>query len=73
MQKEYVLHHLGGNRFALSNETDRDPYTDYFPGYWDINTQRDAIRLCREVLQQGHEITAGIGDRAKVGKILQST
>lgn len=71
MKKLYTLDHFGGNRFALVVEEEQDAMTDYFPGIWGIETQKRAVEECRELLEQGHAITAGIGDAQKISKILK--
>lgn len=71
--KTYTLNHLGGNRFALVNETDRDPITDYYPGIWGITSQKQAIACCREILRKGkgNEIISGIGDSFKISRVIE--
>ena len=69
--KKYSLCHFGGNRFALTNETDRDVYTDYFPGIWGIETQKRAVQYTKELLADGHKVVLGMGDQAKLTKIIQ--
>ncbi len=69
--KIYSLSHFGGNRFALANETDKDVYTDYFPGYWGITSQKQAVDYCRRELLGGNEVVIGMGDKEKLNKVMQ--
>ena len=54
--REYSLVINGNNRFSLSNETDRDVMTDYFPGIWGISSQKSAMMLARQIQADGDVI-----------------
>lgn len=68
--KKYTLLHYGGNRFALANETDADPMHDYCPGIWAIESQKEAARWCRQLLNEGNEVSLGFGDANKLQKVI---
>lgn len=54
-----------GHDFSIANETDRDVYTDYFPGIWAISSQKQALNFARKILAEGDEITVTDYDQPK--------
>jgi len=54
MNKHYKL--IVGSHFSLSNETDCDSMSDYFPGIWAIKTQKSAIMFAKRILADGDSI-----------------
>ena len=52
-----------GHDFSISNETDYDPTSDYFPGIWAIKSQRQALDFARKILAEGDEISVTDYDR----------
>lgn len=46
--KNFTL--IVGHSFSLSNETNADVMTDYFPGIWGIKTQKSAMKYAKECL-----------------------
>ncbi len=51
---QYTL--IVGDHFALSNETNSDIQTDYFPGIWGIKTKKSAINFSKQILDEGNQI-----------------
>ena len=62
MNKHYKL--IVGHDFSLSNETDCDVQTDYFPGIWGMGSQKKALQYSREILEKGGTITVTDYDNA---------
>lgn len=52
--KKYTL--IVGHHFSLSNETDADIQSDYFPGIWAIKTQKSALRFAKDIIAEGNEV-----------------
>lgn len=69
MNKKYQLVIQGENSFSLSNETDSDIYTDYFPGIWGIKTQKNALKYSKQELAEGNEVTVNCYNNAKHFKL----
>ena len=55
MDKQYHLI-VNGHGFSLSNETDHDVQSDYFPGIWGIKTYKQAIKYARQELDRGNHV-----------------
>ena len=55
MNRKYSL--IVQSTFSLSNETDADIMTDYFPGIWGIKTQKKALEYAKELIANGDTIT----------------
>lgn len=55
MSKKYTL--IVGDRYSLSNETDNDAMTDYFPGIWGIKSKKQALKYAKELIDYGDTIT----------------
>jgi hypothetical protein len=53
--KHFTL--IVGHGYSLSNDTDSDSMTDYFPGIWGIPTQKRALEYAKKTLEEGHSIT----------------
>ena len=60
---KYTL--IVGHDFCLSNETDADVQSDYFPGIWAIKTQKSALKFARQILEEGNEIRVSDYDNPK--------
>jgi len=54
--KHYKLIIFSSDNYALANETDRDPLTDYNPGIWNILTQRFVMEQAKGLMKLGHTI-----------------
>ena len=54
--KNYSLCIFGPSRFALSNDTDSDPYTDYNPGIWGITSQKSVLKMAAELIAEGNNV-----------------
>lgn len=55
--KHYKLIISGGDRgCSLSNETDHDSMSDYFPGIWAINLKH-AVKYAKEYLAEGNTVS----------------
>jgi len=65
--RHYTL--IVGHYFSLSNETDRDVMTDYFPGIWTIKTKKSALRFSKDILAKGDTITVCDYDNPKYHKL----
>lgn len=65
MSKKYSLIISGNNSFSLSNDTDSDAVTDYFPGIWALKTQKSALRFAKQILAEGNEIRVTNYDNPK--------
>lgn len=55
MNRKYTL--IVQSTFSLSNETDADIMTDYFPGIWSIKTQKSALKFAKELIANGDTIS----------------
>lgn len=55
MNKHYSL--IISGHYALSNETDHDIMTDYFPGIWCIKSYKTAIKYAKEYLANGDTVS----------------
>lgn len=53
--KKYSL--IVQHNYCLSNDTDSDIQSDYFPGIWGIKTKKSALNFARNILAEGDEIT----------------
>lgn len=53
------------NDYCLSNETDSNIQTDYFPGIWGIKTQKSALKFAKEILAEGDIIKVSCYDNPK--------
>lgn len=53
------------NDYCLSNETDSNIQSDYFPGIWGIKTQKQALEHAKKILDEGDEITVTCYDNPK--------
>lgn len=65
MKKVYKLIISGEKSFSLSNETDCDSQSDYFPGIWSINTQKSALYFAKKYIDEGDEVYVTDYDNAK--------
>lgn len=63
--RKYTLIVNGPSSFSLSNETDADVMTDYFPGIWGITTQKNVLKYAKEYLANGDEIRVTDYDNPK--------
>jgi hypothetical protein len=61
--KKHTL--IVGHDFSISNDTDRDVYTDYFPGIWAISSQKQTLEYARKLLTEGNEISVTDYDQPK--------
>lgn len=55
-KKHYKLIIFCSDNYALANETDRDPLTDYNPGIWNIPSQRLVMQHANGVIEMGHTV-----------------
>jgi len=55
MSKHYKL--IVGHDFSLSNETDCDIQSDYFPGMWGLKTQKSALKYAKQEIAEGNTIS----------------
>jgi len=58
-----------GHDFSISNVTDKDSQTDYFPGIWAISSQKEALRFARKILAEGDHITVTDYDDPKYHRV----
>lgn len=52
--KNYTL--IVGHGFSISNETDYDVQSDYFPGIWGIKTQKKTLEYAKRLISEGNVI-----------------
>lgn len=67
--KKYKLIVSGNNSFSISNETDSDVMTDYFPGIWGLKTQKSALKYAKEYLAGGNEVSVTTYDNPSHAKL----
>lgn len=61
--KKYSL--IVQNDYSLSNDTDSNIQTDYFPGIWAIKTQKQALYFAKQILDEGDTIQVTCYDNPK--------
>lgn len=46
-----------GHDFSLSNETDSDIMTDYFPGIWAVKSQERILKYAKQKIAEGNTVS----------------
>jgi len=53
------------SHLALVDETHADPQTDYSPGYWGLKTEKEALKIARELMARGDKIVVSDYNRPR--------
>lgn len=62
-KKHYKV--IVGHDYSISNETDYDPMTDYFPGIWALKSFKSALKYAKEYVDAGHAVTVTCYDNPR--------